>query len=323
MQQKSLFSAKKIIFVYKKDFFMNSKQPKLMDLSRMRDIITPHLAQISKNVFFNNELAVVHGDHSVFRLLMRHKPPFSINDHRFGIILSGEAHINFNLQERHITAGTLVYLGPGSIISPIKLSDDLQIFGLGLFSGFHMPFAYGQMPSAFNGQVRDFQLPVDDGDIGIAYHIIDTIWQIVHHDKDYNRDCVTALAAALMHHYDQLFHKHKDILTSSRSREQTIFDRFIQLANQHCTEHHHIDYYAERLCLTERYLGTVVRQASGITAKEWIDRAIVTRIKVELRHTDKPVAQISDEMGFPNPSFFSKYFKRLTGMTPAAFKNSE
>jgi len=65
-----------------------------------------------------------------------------------------------------------------------------------------------------------------------------------------------------------------------------------------------------------------VRQASGITAKEWIDRAIVTRIKVELRHTDKPVAQISDEMGFPNPSFFSKYFKRLTGITPAAFKNS-
>ena len=194
---------------------MNSKQPKLMDLSRMRDIITPHLAQISKNVFFNNELAVVHGDHSVFRLLMRHKPPFSINDHRFGIILSGEAHINFNLQERHITAGTLVYLGPGSIISPIKLSDDLQIFGLGLFSGFHMPFAYGQMPSAFNGQVRDFQLPVDDGDIGIAQHIIDTIWQVVHHDKDYNRDCVTALAAALMHHYDQLFHKHKDIRPSS------------------------------------------------------------------------------------------------------------
>ena len=85
---------------------MNSKQPKLMDLSRMRDIITPHLAQISKNVFFNNELAVVHGDHSVFRLLMRHKPPFSINDHRFGIILSGEAHINFNLHKEHISSKT-------------------------------------------------------------------------------------------------------------------------------------------------------------------------------------------------------------------------
>ena len=301
---------------------MNSKQPKLMDLSRMRDIITPHLAQISKNVFFNNELAVVHGDHSVFQLLIRHKPPFSINDHRFGIILSGEAHMNFNLQERHITAGTLVYLGPGTIINPIRLSDDLQVFGIGLFSDFRMPFAHGQMPSAFNGQVRDFQLPVDDGDISIAQHIIETIWQIVHHDKDYNRDCVTALAAALMHHYNSLYHRHAEH-QPPHFREQTIFDRFIQLANQHCAEHHHIGYYASRLCLTERYLGTVVRQASGITAKEWIDRAIVTRIKVELRHTDKSVAQISDEMGFPNPSFFSKYFKRLTGMTPAAFKNSE
>jgi transcriptional regulator, AraC family len=41
---------------------------------------------------------------------------------------------------------------------------------------------------------------------------------------------------------------------------------------------------------------------------------------VELRHTDKTVAQISEEMNFPNPSFFSKYFRRLTGMTPLEFR---
>ena len=76
------------------------------------------------------------------------------------------------------------------------------------------------------------------------------------------------------------------------------------------------------ICLTERYLGTVVRQASGVTAKEWIDRALIARIKVELRHTDKSVARISEEMNFPNPSFFSKYFKRLTQKTPAEYRNS-
>jgi AraC-like DNA-binding protein len=74
------------------------------------------------------------------------------------------------------------------------------------------------------------------------------------------------------------------------------------------------------MCLTERYLGTVIRQASGTTAKEWIDLALITRIKVELRHTDKSVTQIAEEMNFPNPSFFSKYFKRLTNMTPAEFR---
>lgn len=319
MSKKTFYFGKMIIFADKKDKKMN-KQPKLMDFSRMRDIFTPHLAQIRENIFFNGELGIVRSEPTVFHLLMRQKPPFSINDHRFGIIVNGEAHINFNLQDRHLTAGTLVYIGPGTIINPIRLSDDLEIHGIGLFTDFPMPFAQGQMPSTFNGQVRDFQLKVGESDISTARQILDTIWQTVH-NADYHRPTVTALVAALMHHYDRLFRQQTDLQAISRSREQTIFDRFIQLAGQHCTEHHQIGYYAERLCLTERYLSTVIRQASGTTAKDWIDHALITRIKIELRHTDKPAAQIAEEMNFANPSFFSKYFRRLTGMTPLAYKN--
>ena len=296
-----------------------NKQPQLMDLSRMRDILTPHLALISEKIVFNGEVGMVHGDHTVFSLLMRQKPPFTINDHRFGIILSGEAHINFNLQDRHVTAGTLVYIGPGTIINPIRLSDDLRIYGMALFADFPMPFAQGQMPLAFNGQVRDFQLSVSEGDISTARHILDTIWHVVH-GESYDRPVVTALVAALMHHYDHLFRQQTDILAATRSREQTIFDRFIQLVNQHCRQQHQIGYYADRLCLTERYLGTVIRQTSGTTAKDWIDRALITQAKVLLRHSDKSVMQISEDLDFPNPSFFSKYFKRLTGMTPGEYK---
>ena len=297
-----------------------NRQPQLMDVTRMRDILTPHLSQIREHIFINSELAMVRGDSTVFSLLMRQKPPFTINDHRLGIIMNGEAEININLQDRHLKSGTLVYIGPGTIIHPKRLSPDLRIFGMGLFSNFPMPFAQGQMPSAFNGQVRDFQLPVSEGDIASARQILDTIWQIVHATDDYHRPTVTALVAAQVHHYDYLFHQQANQLASKRSREQTIFDRFLQLVTQHCTEHHQIGFYAEHMCLTERYLSTVIRQTSGTTAKNWIDRAHITRIKIELRHTDKPVAQIANEMHFANPSFFSKYFRRLTGMTPGEYR---
>ena len=83
-----------------------NKQPQLMDVFRMRDILTPHLSQIREHVFMNSELAMVRGDHTVFSLLMHQKPPFTINDHRFGIVMSGEADINFNLQDRHLKSGT-------------------------------------------------------------------------------------------------------------------------------------------------------------------------------------------------------------------------
>lgn len=299
-----------------------NRQPQLMDESRMRDILTPHLAQIREHVFMNSELGMIRGNHTVFSLLMRQKPPFTIDDHRLGIVMGGEADISINLQDRHIKGGTLVYIGPGTIIHPRHLSPDLRIFGIGLFSHFTMPFAQQQMPSAFCGQVRDFQLPVGDDDLSTARQILDTIWHVVHAQADYHRPTVTALVAAQMQHYDRLFRQQADQQAASRSREQTIFDRFIQLVTQHCAEHHLTAYYAERMCLSERYLTTAIRQASGTTAKEWIDRALITRIKIELRHTDKPAAQIADEMHFANPSFFSKYFRRLTGMTPGDYKRA-
>ena len=299
-----------------------NRQPQLMDVTRMRDILTPHLSQIREHIFLNNELGLIRGDRTVFSLMMRQHPPFTINDHRFGIIMNGEAVININLQDHHLTSGTLIYISPGTIIHPKCLSSDFRIFGMSLFSNFPMPFAQGQTPSAFNGQVRDFQIHACEEDIATAKHILDTIWQIVHATDDYHRPTVTALVASQVHHYDYLFHQQANQLASKRSREQTIFDRFLHLVTQHCTEHHQIGHYAEHMCLTERYLSTVIRQTSGTTAKDWIDRALITRIKIELRHTDKPVAQIANEMHFANPSFFSKYFRRITGMTPSEYRLS-
>lgn len=77
------------------------------------------------------------------------------------------------------------------------------------------------------------------------------------------------------------------------------------------------------MCLTTRYLGTVVRQTSGITAKDWIDRALIIHAKTQLLHSGKSVARIAEELNFPNPAFFSKYFKRITGVTPLAFARAK
>lgn len=296
-----------------------NRKPQLMNLLRLRDIFEPQMEEIRKQLFINDQLVVLHGSSAIFKLIIRQDPPFIIDDHRMGIILKGEACINFNLVDKQVKAGTLVYLGPGSIISPVSISPDFEIFGFAVTTDFPLPFAHGQLPQAFNGQVRDFQLPVSETNLNTAQQILNTLWHVVH-QKDYSQQVVASLIAAQMHHYDYVFRQYTQHLQNSQSREQTIFDRFIYLVNRYATHEHQIAFYASHMCLTERYLGTVIRQTSGTTAKEWIDRALVTRIKAELRHTDKTVAQIADEMNFPNPAFFSKYFKRLTGMTPVEFR---
>lgn len=296
-----------------------SRKPHLMNLLRIRDIFEPQIAEIRKQLFIDDHLIVLHGTSDIFKLILRQDPPFIIDDHRMGIVLKGEAYINFNLVDKYIKAGMLIYLGPGSIISPVSISPDFEIFGFAITTDFPLPFALGQLPQAFNGQVRDFQLPGNETDLHTAHHILDTLWHVVH-QKDYSQQVAASLIATQMYHYDYIFRQYTQRLQNSQSREQTIFDRFIYLVNQYAIHEHQIPFYASHMCLTERYLGTVIRQTSGTTAKEWIDRALVTRIKAELRHTDKTIAQIADEMDFPNPAFFSKYFKRLTDMTPAEFR---
>lgn len=297
-----------------------AKAPKLMNYSRIRDLLSTHISEMREKSFISNELGMIHGDPSVFMMVLsQSQPPFSIDDYRLGVLARGEIHASINLVERHLTAGTLVFLGPGSILSPISFSDEIEIFGLALFADFPMPFAAGQMPLAFNGQVRDFQIQAGEDDVMTAQQIIDTVWHTIR-QKDYNRQTVTSLVGALMHHYDGLYRRQMESRQASQSREQTIFDRFIYLVNQHATREHQIGFYADKMCLTQRYLGTVIRQASGTTAKEWIDRALVEHVKIELKHTDKPIAQISDEMNFPSASFFSKYFKRETGLTPGDYR---
>lgn len=298
-----------------------AQAPRLLNFSRLREILQPHDELIPKRIYFSKEIVVIRGEPKLFQVIMRQAPPFSIDDYRLGIVTRGEVHVNMNLVEKHITAGTIVFIGPGSIITPIRFSPDAEIHGFALSALFPMPFAAGQMPAAFNGQVRDFQLPVGEHDLATALHIVDTIWHIIQ-QPDYNRQTVSALVAAQMQHYDGLFSRYVTHRESTLTRQETIFDRFVYLVNQHAARQHRLRFYADRMCLTERYLGSMVRQASGTTAKEWIDQAIVARIKVELRHTRKPLGQISEEMNFPNPSFFCKYFKRLTGETPQAFRSA-
>ena len=75
--------------------------------------------------------------------------------------------------------------------------------------------------------------------------------------------------------------------------------------------------------MSQRYLGTLISNASDTTAKAWIDKSVIAEAKVMLKHSDMQVAQISEALNFPNPSFFCKFFKRLTSMTPQEYKNEQ
>lgn len=297
-------------------------QPQLVDFSRLSSIAEPHKADMREYFFLNPEMGMVRSGTKVFRMIASHlSPPFIIDDHRFGIVTQGEATVTINLQEKTLRAGMMAFLAPGSIITDIHFSPDFDVRGLALFASYPMPFPADQLPGIFNGEVRDFQCPTGSVPhlLDITHRLMDLIWLMITSQESPDRTTLNSLIATLLNHYDSVNHACERI--PSYSREQTIYDRFIYLVSRYAKQEHHLAFYADKMCLTERYLGSVVRQVSGLTAKQWIDKSLIACLQAELRHSDKTLAQLADEMNFPNTSFLCKYFKRLTTLSPLAYRN--
>ncbi len=99
-----------------------------------------------------------------------------------------------------------------------------------------------------------------------------------------------------------------------------IFQQFILLLVRHYKQEREVTFYAKELYLSARYFSTVVKEVSGHTASEWIIRFVVGSISQTLLHTDKSIKEIAMEYSFPSQSFFGKYFKQYTGMSPRAYR---
>lgn len=101
------------------------------------------------------------------------------------------------------------------------------------------------------------------------------------------------------------------------------FHRFLHELAQHYLERRNVSFYADRLCISSRYLTTIVRRVSGMSVSEWMNRYIMMEAKYLLKYTEMSIQEIAYKLSFPNQSFFGKYFKQHTGMAPSAFRSQQ
>lgn len=284
--------------------------------------ILPDETKHNKNLLsFREGIGVVIGiDGYFFRHVGMASSPFILEDYRIGMIMRGELRGIVNLREYRMTEGTIVFVTPGTIVEPLEVSDDFLIEGLGVPTDQFLLAHGGKLPELFNGQVSDARRVVTFEE----RTFLDKMFRLLHDligEESTNKDVIYSMISTVTHYYDQLFHD--CIASSAPTHSVEIFNRFLRLVNLHGSREHLLAFYAEKLCITSRYLGTVVLATSGVGAKEWIDRAIISTAKVLLRHSDKQSSQIADELNFPNASFFCKYFKRMTGLTPQQYRKIE
>lgn len=108
--------------------------------------------------------------------------------------------------------------------------------------------------------------------------------------------------------------------SASSARVNQVFERFLALVTEYHNEQRGVAFYADKLCLTPKYLSKLVRMSSGRSAPDWIDSYVILEAKNLLKYSDKPIKEIVYLLHFPNQSVFYKFFKAHTGQTPSEYR---
>lgn len=252
-------------------------------------------------------------------LLITLDQPYRIKEGRIAIIKQGYARVLINLIEETFQPDKMLLIVPNSILQLIEVSPDFDMQMVAMDSEFLPITGKDDFFTHLSQLQKNIILSLTPQESYQFKSYFDLMWNILQ-ESPFHREVIQHLLVSLLYNIEYLAHNNGNA-QNHQTRQEEIFQRFISLVNTYSKKERNVVFYADKLCLTPRYLNTVVRQTSQQTVMDWINQSIILEAKVLLKHSNLLVYQISDELNFPNPSFFCKFFKRMTGITPREYQN--
>lgn len=245
--------------------------------------------------------------------------------------ISGHLRMMINLTEFDVVENSLFINLPGNIIRVSKLDPDqkdkLHFIVVAMtrdyMSGLKMDINKLIERSMFILKSPCFILNEEEKKVAKEY--LKLAREVLRSSLRYKRECISSLLSSIFYLAGGMMEQRisesgavSDMRTSDRSK--VIFDRFINLVTEHHMTERGMAFYADRLCITPKYLSKLVKNATGQSAPEWIDAYVILEAKNMLKYSDLPVKEVVSRLNFPNSSSFHKFFKAKTGMTPVQYR---
>ena len=154
--------------------------------------------------------------------------------------------------------------------------------------------------------------------------VLSTLWHIKELVAEEEFDKIASLQisslAVVQHDYYNKYIAKRDNGFEYFPRKKELFRNFINRLVESHQVSREVLFYANELGVSSGYLNEVCNEVSGHSAKAIIDSAVTARLKYELSYTTKSIQELSDEYNFPSQSYFTRYYKRMTGLTPSEFR---
>ena len=126
------------------------------------------------------------------------------------------------------------------------------------------------------------------------------------------RSILYALILEITGEYDAQY----NLNTGAEIKSHDVSDKFFHLLAVYYKENRTVQFYADKLNITSKYLTTAIKKTTGRPVLEWLHEAVLIEAKMLLKTTDLTVQEISDRLNFSSPSAFVQFFKKHTGTTP-------
>ena len=242
------------------------------------------------------------------------------------ICLQGESEVVIDHKSYSFHKNDMFVLFPEAVYQPISRSEDFVGYILG-GSGEGKPLENidyaAALPLYFH--IRENPcIQLTDVDVDMLVKLGDMVKEKVRRmDHPYRKEIASHLMIALLYEISAIYRRGQPLIQRSRNRNQELFERFLFLVTQHCKSERRLEFYAQQMFLTSKYLSSVIKQVSGRSASEWIAHTVILNAKSMLRSASMTVQQISNELNFPNPSFFGQFFKKHTGITPKEYQQQD
>lgn len=238
------------------------------------------------------------------------------------ICLRGEIDCSINLKRFHITENHLLVNFSSDIIQ-IHSTDNIAGYAVILSEEYLQ-----QLQIDFGLRVQSYIGLRGNGPVQVPYGELADLkpyYTLLRKNMESgNADVIKGLAHALSYTILAMFRQYQrtqyNVDVKDMSRSHQIFDKFMTLLQIYHNRERSIQFYADKMCLTSKYISGMIKKYSGRCALEWINDYVMLEAKMMLRYTEMTIQEISNRLNFTTQSAFGKYFKQQTGVGPKQYR---
>jgi AraC family transcriptional regulator, transcriptional activator of pobA len=237
--------------------------------------------------------------------------PRKLTSYFIVFIESGSITYKLDLQEITLTDGHLLFAMPNQVFTPPYKADNLKYFKV-LFDENTLALLPQQFPFLVNP--LNLQIIIFDNTsrqrVRKGFEILNQILHIDEHKTD--TEIILAYLNSLLVELNSAYFKNKEpinLLNTNLSK----FIEFKLVVETYLTEQPSINTIAEKLALTTNSLYRIVKEYSGISPKDFLTNRLMIEAQRKLHYSNLSVKELAYELGFNDPDYFSRLFKKCTG----------